>query len=487
MPFERSRRLFLPRTIRARITAWGMVVTLGVCVCLCIILYFSLQRSLHREIDNFLEGEVSEFKTILVEEDQEGDLSEVESEIRRELGSRLRSDLMFRLLDSNGKRLVTSDPHETLPNPWVPAPLSNSPRNKPAWSTVTPTGGNAPLRVCSSWVVLAHGKSFIAQAAYRLDGVERSLATFRRICATALAAASLLALAGGYFLARRSLRPLDAMTQTARRISADQISQRLDRSGNQDEMDRLAATLNEMLDRLERHVRQVRQFTADASHELRTPLTALRGAAEVALSRPRTAEELRVVLEESIEHYARLARIAEDLLLLAHLDAGQLPLDKRPLRLDEAVEDVVDLYSPLAQEHGVHLWLDQRQELWVDADGARLRQVIGNIMDNSIKYIGDGRKIQVTVSSQNGTARVTIADDGIGVAADDLPHVYDRFYRADRARSKTSGAGLGLSICRSIARAHGGDIHLESTPGQGTQAMLELPLRARPCEPAPRP
>ena len=319
-----NRRWAFWRTIGARLTLWGAATTLLACVLMCAILYFGLRHSLLAEVDGFLEGEVYEFRSILTEEKENADLAGVEREIRRELGSRLRRDLTFRLLDYSGKLLLTSDPKDPLPNPWSPPPIAG-PGTESAFNvTVRAPRTQSSYRVCSYSVTLHDDVACVAQAAYILDSVERSLALFRRVCLGALLAVPVMALAGGYVLARRSLRPVEKITQTARLIGARQLSQRIALTGNGDELDRLAQTLNDMLDRIEGHVLRMQQFTADASHELRSPLAALRGGAEVALSRPRSAEELRTVVEESMEHYTRLGRIAEDLLLLARADVGTI-------------------------------------------------------------------------------------------------------------------------------------------------------------------
>jgi heavy metal sensor kinase len=478
-----NKRWALRRTIGARLTLWGAAITLLACVLMCAILYFGLRRSLLAEVDGFLEGEVSEFRSILTEEQGNTDLPSVEREIRRELGSRLRRDLTFRLLDLSGRLLLTSDPRDPLPNPWSRSPNDGAGAESAFKTTVRAPRTGSSYRVYSYSVTLRDGVSYVAQAAYVLDSVEKSLAIFRQVCLGALLAVPIMALAGGYVLARRSLRPVEKITQTARLIGARQLSQRISLTGNDDELDRLAQTLNDMLDRIEGHVLRMQQFTADASHELRSPLAALRGGAEVALSRPRSAEELRTVVEESMEHYTRLGRIAEDLLLLARADVGQLPLARDWIRLDQAVADVVDLYAPLAQDRGIDLPAVDGPEVRMHADGSRIRQLVGNLIDNAVKYGGDHSHITVAISQTLGRATIVVTDDGAGIAAADLPFLFDRFYRAERSRSShaAGGAGLGLPICRVIAELHGGDIRIESSPNKGTTVIVTLPLTGEPA------
>ncbi|MFH1419231.1 MAG: ATP-binding protein [Planctomycetota bacterium] len=416
-----------------------------------------------------------------------GDHSGLEHAIRRELGSRTRHDLAFRLFGEGGDVIVTSEPDDPLAGLWVPPPNWRDERPPPHYATVKPAGQPFPYRVGSLRVKTADGQPCTAQASYLLDRMTTSLALFRRVCAIGLALAAILAVAAGRFLSSRSLRPVQTLTETAGRIGAETLGERVPLAGTDDEVDRLAETINRMLDRIERHVDQVQQFTADASHELRSPLAALRGNAEVALTRNRPAEDLRRVLENSIEHYDRLSRIAEDLLLLARADAGHQILRKEGVWLGRAVRSVADLYEPLACDRGIELVLGDCQEIQIEGDGVRLRQLVGNLLDNAIKNTNTRGRITVSLTPMNGNARLEISDTGRGIPADHLARVFDRFYRVDRARSaQHGGAGLGLSICRMIAECHGGSIDISSSPGEGTSVVVTIPLD-RGADQPPRP
>ncbi len=460
------------RTVRARLTAFATGITLTVSLLVCVVLYIGIRFSLYREVDAFLAGEIMEFRTILSAAD--GDLIEVQRRVRAELGSRQRGDLTFRLLAPDGKVLVTSDAMDALPNPW---PVPPSPPADLLFQTEPGTSPDTPSRTCSRWVNSPDGTTRIVQATYLLDQVNASLSRFIEICVAALGAAAVLAVVGGRILAARSLRPVGTMATAARRISVENLADRLERSGTGDELDQLAETFNDMLTRLEKQVAQLQQFIADAAHELRTPLAALRGNAEVALSGRRPADELRAVLADAIEEYDRLSRIADDLLLLARADAGQKLIRSARFPLDRAVVDVVDLFSPEAEERGVSLVLSDRNEIWIDGDDGRLRQMLSNLLDNAIKFTPDGGMVRVSQSTSNGMIELTVRDTGVGIAPEHLPHVFDRFYRADRARTHDGGgAGLGLSICRTIVEAHGGDIRLTSRPGGGTTVSVRIPV-----------
>ncbi len=472
-PTMPSRRF---NTIGLRLTLWGMAVTLAVCAGMAVALYLAVFFSLRREVDGFLEGEVHEFLAIIREDDD--DYAEIQAEIRRELGSRSRSDLFFRLIDADGATRITSIADDGPKIAWrAPAGWGKDPAAV-RFETLEPPDVHFPVRVCSFPLRLPDGRWGTAQAGYLLDHLTQSLAQFRRIGAVALAVAAVVAVIGGRFLASRMLSPVAVMTDTARTIGGRPLTDRLPRSGNGDELDRLAETLNDMLQRIEQYVTRLQQFTADASHELRTPLAALRGSAEVALSRARSVDELRAVVEESIDHYDRLSRIADSLLFLARVDAGAAVLARERIRLDKAVTDVIDLYAPLAGESHIEVACTSTEPLWIDADAGRIRQLFGNVLDNAIKYINPPGKVEVSLSRINGSAVVRVRDTGVGIPADAIDRVFDRFFRVDQSRAagRQRGAGLGLPICRSIAEAHGGRIELASPPGQGTIVTVTLPL-----------
>ena len=475
----------MARSVRTRITILATSVTLGVSGLVCAGVYIALHFALYREVDSFLEGEVHEFRAILTHE-QDDELKEVEREIRAELGSRSNSDLVFRLLRTDGDLLITSDPNDRFPNPWK-ASTSKTPQASAAWFETIDQSSEPPYRICAQIEQLPVHGEVIIQAAYRLDRVQRSLAMCRVLCIAALVIATALAIIGGRAVARGSMAPVVRITKAARQISAQRLSTRVPLAGSNDELDALAQTLNDMLNRVERSFRQIRQFTADAAHELRTPLTALRGSAEHVLAQPRTEPELRAVIEKSLEYYHLLGRVTDDLLLLARLDAGKEPLHFEQFNLSRAVDDVVDLYRPLAGEHDITLnYRGENGEVLVVGDSGKIRRVLNNLLDNSIKYMNGAGTVEVALVHENGVALLRVCDTGPGISPEDLPHVFERFYRSDRARSTPPdtalrSAGLGLAICQSIVHAHNGTILIDCPDGKGTQVSIRLPSGDSQC------
>ncbi len=471
----------MARSVRTRITILATGVTLGVSTLVCVGVYLGLHFALYREVDSFLEGEVHEFRAKL-EHERNADLKEIEREIRAEIGSRSKDDLIFRMLDMNGNLLITSDPTERLPNPWsVPEKVFGD--GADTWyETLNDSSSAAPYRTCAQFERLPNHGDVIIQAAYQIDRVQRSLALCRNLCLAAMAVSAVLSFFGGRAVARGSMAPVIRISKAARKISAQQLSARVPLAGTNDELDTLAQTLNDMLGRMERSFRQIQQFTADAAHELRTPLTALRGTAEHVLGQPRSEEQLRAAIEKSLEYYRLLGRVTDDLLLLAQLDAGQEPLQFEQFSLSRAVDDVVDLYRPLAGEHGIKLnCRGEDGEVLVTGDSGKIHRVLNNLLDNSIKYMGGAGTVEVSLEQQEGEVLLRVSDTGPGISSEDLPHVFERFYRSDRARSSTlrntamRSAGLGLAICQSIVHAHNGEILIGCTGGGGTKVTVRLP------------
>jgi heavy metal sensor kinase len=285
------------------------------------------------------------------------------------------------------------------------------------------------------------------------------------------------ALAGGYFLARRALAPVDRMTLEASAITAAHLHKRLAVGKQGDELDRLASTLNDMIARLERSFDETRRFVADAAHELRTPLAVIHNAAEVALDGPREPEQYRRFLEDILEEEGRLKRLAEQLLFLCREDAGLTPVVREEVRLDTIVRQAAEPMGELAVANGLTLVAEHLEPCPVSGDADGLRRLLFNLLDNAIKYTPEGGKVEARCKCDGGSATLTVSDTGAGIPSERLPHIFERFYRADPARSREAGGiGLGLAICRAIVESHGGTIRLESEVGEGTRVIVNFPV-----------
>jgi signal transduction histidine kinase len=288
--------------------------------------------------------------------------------------------------------------------------------------------------------------------------------------------ALLLAAGGGWWLMRKALAPVAALTQAAERINEHNLAARLPRTGSGDELDRLTEVFNAMTDRLERAFLRLREFTLHASHELKTPLTVLHGELETALQDETLTPAQRERLANELDEIQRLTHIVDGLTLLTRADAGQIVLAREPVRLDELVREAHADAQSLARPHRVQVHLAQCAPVTVAGDRHRLRQLLLNLTDNAIKYNVPDGTVVLAMRQRDDAAELTVTNTGPGIPAEILPRVFDPFFRGDSSHSKeVDGCGLGLSIARWIATAHGGELRLTSAPGRETVATLRLP------------
>ena len=336
-----------------------------------------------------------------------------------------------------------------------------------------------PVRVLTKPVLAGGRVRNVIQVGMSQENLYATRRRFLWVMATVLPFGLLLAAGGGWALARRALAPVERMVEAARRISAEQLAERLEESGTGDELDRLSGVLNAMLERLDLSFRQMRQFSADASHELQTPLTILQGELEVALRSPRAPEAYRAVIKSALQEIERMAVLVEGLLLLARADAGMLRLDLKPMDAAQLLAEVYERTRVLAQSRSISLDLDDLEPHVVFADRERLRRVLLNLLDNAIKYTPAGGRVTLSLQRCEACVCLLVRDTGIGLSEAEQEHVFQRFHRAGSARGHgAQGSGLGLCIARSIAEAHGGTLRVASRRGAGSTFTVCLPHMA---------
>ena len=341
----------------------------------------------------------------------------------------------------------------------------------------TVDGERGPVRVLAIPRELG-ARSLVIGVAHSLRAQRRFLRGVELALVAGVPVLLLLATAGGYLLARQSMRPVAEMTDRAARIGAENLHERLPVPRPADELGRLALVLNELLARVSAAFEQQRQLIADASHELRTPVAILSSETELALSRERSPEELRKALVAVHDEAGRLHHVVEDLFLLARANAGERLLVMDELYLDDLASDCVDATRALAARKEIALEFCGDRDLPFRGDESLLRRLLLNLLDNAIKYTPSGGSVEVRTSRVDGGYTVAVSDSGPGVDADARERLFDRFYRASRARQageEAPGAGLGLAIARSIAEAHGGRLELAATGEAGSTFVLTLP------------
>jgi heavy metal sensor kinase len=317
------------------------------------------------------------------------------------------------------------------------------------------------------------------QGAIYLRRFVRNARSVRDIYFWTLPLAVIFTLALGSWLVRGSLRPIASITRAARRTSGTHLEERVPTTGSGDELDELGNTLNEMMDRIRSSVERMQRFSANAAHELRTPLSALRSRLEVTLEQDRTQDEYRKALAETAEQVAALSESVHAMLRLAQSEAGLRPEHRVPVQVGALVREVVEFFEPLAAEQGLSLVLDRSAESELAGEPAWLHQCFANLVDNAIRYTPEGGSIRVDVDLEDGGAAlvVHVADTGIGIDVAERELIFEPYHRVRGANARTGpGAGLGLALAREIARAHGGDVSVESEPGRGSTFHVRLPL-----------
>ena len=337
-----------------------------------------------------------------------------------------------------------------------------------------PNAGPNGSRAVSYRLAVA-GRTYVIVAVQRLDSIVAALHTARQVFFLALPVVILAAGIGGYLLATRSLAPLGWMAEQARRITERSLDTRLDIGAANEELAALSASFNELLARLDRSFDIMRRFVADASHELRTPLSAIRGEADVALALDRSPAEYKESLAIIQDEARRISRLVEDLLNLARADAGKVQLQVRDFYLNDVLEDCCRSVRTRAAAKNVAIQCICGEDVQFRGDEELLRRLVLNLLDNAIRYTPDGGGIEVALDAEPGRLVLRVSDTGVGIPAEAAPHVFERFYRVDQARSRQDGGfGLGLAIVKWIAEAHDGTVELDSTPGAGSTFTVLL-------------
>ena len=381
----------------------------------------------------------------------------------------------YQIYDANtGALLVQSDAIAPLGLRYTPAEVRAF-RDRPDLEDVRTDYGR--IRISNSLIAPAPGQTYLLQVGTSLEGMDSALSRFLQLLLWSVPAALLATVLAGNWMAAVALAPLSRLAAAARTIGVTNIQQRLPVRGTRDELDRVAEAFNDALERLEKAVGEMRQFSTALAHELRTPLAALRGDIELALMQPRSGESYSSGLVSQLEEIDRLKRLIDQLLTLARAEAGDIPVKRERVDLSSLAAAVVEQIEPLAVARGIDLHCECTGGVSIEeADPEWLRRLLLNLLDNAIKFTNERGRVDVRVSPLDATALLEVRDTGIGMPADVVAHVFEPFYRADYGRSGAEGAGLGLSLVKWIVDRHRGRIDIESRPGQGSTFRVRLAL-----------
>ena len=464
-----------PRSLKFQLVGWYAVLLLGCFALVGVVTYLALRGSLAGSLKESQLRRARQIAQLLREEIQHGNEAQIGEgvEVRYAPGQ---NDRFVRITKQDGVLVYLS----SAPKDQSFDPASLPP---PVWPKSTEDSRTAPLLGGRKMLLAVHvlhgpaGERYLVESGAPMDELQADLRKWMLFLATMLPVVAAIALGGGYVLVKRALSPVDKIAASAERISSYNLSERLPITQTGDELERLAAALNRMIERLEAAFQHSRRFVADASHELRTPLTVLRGELESFAQEPDLGPERRERLGSVLEEVERLSNIVEGLFAISRLDAGEAATEWVAFDLGQLASTTADQMGLLAEDKKINLTCAGSVGVWVEGDRSRLKQVIVNLLDNAIKYTPSGGVVSLTVKAHDSKAVLEVADNGIGIPAPALPRVFERFFRVDKARSREQGgAGLGLSIVKSICTVHHGEVHATSEPGQGSRFRVELPL-----------
>jgi len=459
------------RSIYFRLILWYSGLVIAVLLAFGTYTYKSVQSRLYQEMELTFTHRAHQIANNILGKGKSA--QEIAEQIRSVYSPEVNNRFIRILRDDHSVLYISDDPKDGR---FVATDL-----NIPAGAIPTRRIQSLPYSISIMIVAVqveSTGERFIIEMGAPTDELETVLRGLRITLIYSLPVVLLIVSAGGYMLVRRSLKPVENIRATAEQITFGNLSNRLPVAATGDALEHLSVTLNQMLERLDNAYQQVSRFSADASHELRTPLTIMRGELESIIQRESgLPETLRERIGSVLEETERLSHITESLFAISRLDAGEGKAKPVTVYLVDLVKMTTDQMLLMAEEKSIEISVENLRPVKVSGDAARLKQVVVNLLDNAIKYTPKGGRIRISITEAHHKAVLSIVDTGIGIPADALPHVFERFYRADKARSREQGgAGLGLSIVRSICQAHGGTVEIESVENKGTTCRVILPL-----------
>jgi two-component system OmpR family sensor kinase len=466
------------KSIRSRLTAWYVTLLAIILILFSVLLNYFLAKRLHESVDNSLTVSATVVATSATMRLSKSPLPGL-NQLFEQFMNQGNLNKFYRIYDGSGNVGSRSKNISASQFPLSQTAYADALEGKNSYETFK-VGEQQPIRVITMPILLEGKLINLVQVGTSLEAVQETLRNLKIFLFTAVPSVLILAALFARFMARRALKPISRIIDTAREIGQGQeLSKRIPVLKIKDELGQLALTFNEMMNRLENSFAQMRQFSSDASHELRTPLTVLKGQNELILSKQRKPEEYQEVISSNLEEINYMSKVLEDLFVLSKSDENQVNLDCKQVDLRALVEEICKHAEVLAEEKNIKIIISFLEPTEIKGDEVRLRQMVWNILQNGIKYTQRGGELKISLQNEDEFALLTIQDTGIGIPEEDLPLIFNRFYRVDKARTRDEGgSGLGLSICRQIAEAHKGKIEVESKLGVGTRFKIRLPNSA---------
>ncbi|MEJ2167821.1 MAG: ATP-binding protein [Desulfobacterales bacterium] len=464
----KKRLLEIHHTLAFRLTLWYASIFMFTACVAFLFFYFLITSVMRQQTDQDLLSEARTFSSIL--STQGAEALKHQAFLAAQAGGERK--VFFRLLYITGQLFSSSNMSY-----WRDIGINKAAINRlladhqPVFDTI-----NIPDRRHKVRILYASlGPGLILQLGRSMDNHTRIIEAFRKIFVATMAVLFVFAAVVGWFMAKRALAGVDTVIQTARRISDRSLDERVPVKKQVDEIDQLAITFNQMLDRIQKLVTEIKEMNDSIAHDLRSPITRIRGIAEVSLTTGSSLKEYENMAGNTIEECDRLLDMINTMLIISKTEAGLGQFDSQEVDITRVVQDACELFLPMAENEGVSLVCDTPPGLSINGDIRMIQRMISNLLDNAVKYTPARGKINIAAQPDGRQSiQITIKDTGVGISDADIPHIFERFYRCDPSRSQT-GTGLGLSLARAIARAHGGDITVASVPDKGSTFTIFLP------------
>jgi signal transduction histidine kinase len=458
--------LSLRHTLAFRLTLWYAGIFAVSSLAAFWVFFLMISSASRSYVDRELLAEFVEFSSLM---ELEG-LDAVRLQIKIEAKSEGVNRFFLRLLNPNGDVLVSSDMSSWKYSDIDRAILKRLTSDKDYLFKTLAIPGHPQVRTLYG----AMGSDIILQMGVSLSENERFIGLLRELTAAIVIVFTFFASVIGLFMARRALSGVEEVTQAAQEISSNTLERRVSVKGGGVEIEKLAATFNSMLDRINLLVSSMGEITDNIAHDLKSPITRMRGIAEVTLTAGKSADDFKAMAADIIEECDRLFETINTMLMISEAEAGTAKLQKRPVDISRVVQEACELFLPIAEDKDISIKHEIPAGYQISGDVQRIQRMVANLLDNALKYTRSRGSVTVSLNGDEKQVVVSFRDNGVGISKDDLPHIFDRFYRCDQSRSKT-GSGLGLSLALAIARSHGGNITAMSSPENGSIFSITLP------------